>query len=441
MAHDASHYLLTPSAVVIPRDAAQVAALLRLSVEHGVALTFRSGGTSLSGQAVTENLLVDTRRHFRDVQVLDDGMRVRVQPGVTLRQVNNRLAPYGRRLGPDPASESACTVGGIIANNSSGMTCGTERNTYRTVESLVLALPSGTMIDTGAADADERLRALEPDLFAGLARLRNRIRGNPESVRLINAQFAMKNTMGYGLNAFLDHSSPSQILAHLVVGSEGTLAFVAEATFRTVPTHPHAATGLLVFPTLRQAMAAMPALVAAEPAAVEVLDAAALRVAQLDPQADEAMRGLQVTEQAALLVEWQAADAETLDAQVHGGVPVLADLPLSAPARLTASEGPVRAVAHPQGSVRRGRRRPSVRHDGIAGGHRRAGARARADPATTSPGCSSGTATGTASIFGHAKDGNLHFMLTEEFRTGEAPDRYAAFTRTWWTWCWPRAAR
>ncbi|WP_309234120.1 FAD-binding protein [Micromonospora sp. ATA51] len=180
-----------------------------------------------------------------------------------LRQVNNRLAPYGRKLGPDPASESACTIGGVVANNSSGMTCGTEFNTYRTLESLLLVLPSGTVLDTGAPDADERLRATEPELHAGLLRLRDRVRGNPDSVRRVRAQYAMKNTMGYGVNAFLDHDSPSELLTRLVVGSEGTLAFVAAATFRTVPVRRHAATGLLVFDDLARAMAAMPALVAA----------------------------------------------------------------------------------------------------------------------------------------------------------------------------------
>lgn len=248
-------------------------------------MTFRSGGTSLSGQAVTDSLLADTRRHFRTVEVLDGGEKVQVQPGVTLRQVNNRLAPYARKLGPDPASESACTIGGVIANNSSGMTCGTQFNAYRTLDSMVLVLPSGTVIDTGAPDADKRLRALEPGLFTGLLGLRDRVRGDAGSVRRIEGQYTLKNTMGYGLNAFLDHSSPAQILAHLVIGSEGTLAFVAQAIFRTVPVHRHAATGLLVFPALRQAMAAMPDLLATGPAAVELLDAAALRVAQRDPQA------------------------------------------------------------------------------------------------------------------------------------------------------------
>ena len=428
LAHDASHYLLHPRAVVTPGSAEQVAALLRHSRQTGTPLTFRSGGTSLSGQAVTDQVLVDTRRHFREVDVLDDGRRVRVQPGVVLRQVNNRLAPYGRKLGPDPASESACTIGGVVANNSSGMTCGTEVNTYRTLESLLLVLPSGTILDTGARDADERLRATEPELHAGLVRLRDRVRGNPDSVRRIQAQYAMKNTMGYGVNAFLDHDSPSELLTRLVVGSEGTLAFVAAATFRTVPVHRHAATGLLIFDTLGHAMAAMPALVAAGPAAIELLDAESLRVAQLDPQADAALRGLAVREHAALLIEWQETDPEVLADRVAAARPVLADLPLTSPARLT-GEAPARAALW---HIRKGL------YAAVAGA-RPSGTTALLEDIAVPVAALADTCAELAElftrhryeqsvIFGHAKDGNLHFMLNERFTGGEAPDRYTLFT-------------
>ncbi|WFF05395.1 FAD-binding and (Fe-S)-binding domain-containing protein [Micromonospora sp. WMMD1076] len=428
MAHDASHYLLHPGAVITPQDAGQVAALLAHSRRTGTALTFRSGGTSLSGQAVTDRLLVDVRRHFRDLTVLDDGRRVRVQPGVVLRQVNARLAPYGRKLGPDPASESACTVGGVVANNSSGMTCGTEFNTYRTLESLVLALPSGTVLDTGAPDADARLRAAEPALHAGLLRLRDRVRGNPDSVRRVRAQYAMKNTMGYGVNAFLDHDDPAGLLTRLVVGSEGTLAFVASATFRTVPVHRHAATGLLVFDSLGAAMAAMPALVAAGPAAIELLDAAALRVAQRDPKADATLRGLAVRGHAALLAEWQESDPQALADRVADAGTVLAGLPLSAPARLSGEPAARAALWH----IRKGL------YAAVAGA-RPSGTTALLEDIAVPVEALAGTCAALADlfdrhryadsvIFGHAKDGNLHFMLNERFDGGEAPARYADFT-------------
>ncbi|MET7467793.1 FAD-binding and (Fe-S)-binding domain-containing protein [Micromonospora sp. NPDC005222] len=428
MAHDASHYLLHPGAVITPSDAGQVAALLAYGGRTGTGLTFRSGGTSLSGQAVTDRLLVDVRRRFRDLSVLDDGRRVRVQPGVVLRHVNARLAPYGRKLGPDPASESACTVGGVIANNSSGMTCGIEFNTYRTLESLVLALPSGTVLDTGAPDADARLRAAEPDLHAGLLRLRDRVRGDSDSVRRIRAQYAMKNTMGYGVNAFLDHDDPADLLTRLVVGSEGTLAFVASATFRTVPVHPHAATGLLVFDSLGAAMAAMPALVAAGPAAVELLDAAALRVAQRDPKADATLRGLAVRGHAALLAEWQESDPAALADRVADAGPVLAGLPLSAPARLSGEPAARAALWH----IRKGL------YAAVAGA-RPSGTTALLEDIAVPVEALAATCASLAElferhryadsvIFGHAKDGNLHFMLNERFDGGQAPARYADFT-------------
>ncbi|MEV0820610.1 FAD-binding and (Fe-S)-binding domain-containing protein [Nonomuraea rubra] len=422
LAHDASHYLLTPQAVLVPESAEQVAALLRT----GLPLTFRSGGTSLSGQAVSEHLLVDTRRHFRGIEVLDGGKRVRVQPGAVLRQVNARLAPYGRKLGPDPASESACTIGGVVANNSSGMTCGTHANTYRTLESMTIVLPSGTVIDTGAPDADERLRTLEPALAEGLARLRDRVRKNPDSVRRIQAQFSLKNTMGYGLNSLLDHDTPAQILAHLVIGSEGTLGFVAEAVFRTVPAHRLAATGLLVFPTLHAAMAAMPHLVEAAPAAVELLDAESLRVARTDAEAGEALRSLAVAEHAALLVEWQESEEELLAGRERAAGDLLPELELAAPAALSRDAGGRAALWH----IRKGL------YASVAGARPSGTTALLEDVAVPVPAladlCDELTALFArhryerSVIFGHAKDGNLHFMLNERFDT--ELERYAAFT-------------
>jgi D-lactate dehydrogenase len=188
-AHDASHYLLHPQALAIPNDAGQVAAVMRACQRLGLPMTFRSGGTSLSGQALSDGVLVDTRTGFSGVEILDEGLRVRVQPGVTVRMVNARLARYQRRIGPDPASEVACTLGGVLANNSSGMQCGTEQNSYATVESMVLVLPSGTVVDSSAADADRRLAADEPRLHAELLRLRDRIRDDQAAVATLRRLF------------------------------------------------------------------------------------------------------------------------------------------------------------------------------------------------------------------------------------------------------------
>ena len=236
-AHDASHYLLKPKSIYTPDSKEQLAEIFALATELGIGVTFRSGGTSLSGQASSDGFLVDTRKNFRNIKVGQDGESVSVSPGATVRAVNTSLARFKRKLGPDPASEIACTIGGVIANNSSGMCCGTEQNSYRTIASLVLVLPSGLIIDTGTAGADEILQQQAPHIYDGLIALRDRVRSNADSVELIKRLFSIKNTMGYGVNSFLDFDSPVKILEHLIIGSEGTLAFVAEATFHTVPAY------------------------------------------------------------------------------------------------------------------------------------------------------------------------------------------------------------
>ncbi|MFE7504708.1 FAD-binding and (Fe-S)-binding domain-containing protein [Promicromonospora sp. NPDC057488] len=428
LAADASHFLLTPQAVVVADDAATVGRVLRAAAASGAHVTFRSGGTSLSGQAGTDGILVDTRRSFTRIEVLDDGARVRVQPGATVRQVNARLRRHGRRLGPDPASEVACTVGGVVSNNSSGMACGTAENSYATLDSLVLVLPSGTVVDTGSPDADAALRAAEPHLVDGLERLRRRVTGNPDSVGRIRRAFAMKNTMGYGVNAFLDFTSPAQLLAHLVVGSEGTLAFVAEAVFRTVPLRPHTATALAILPDLEAATRALPELVATGAATLELMDATSLRVGQAQADPPAALVGLDVTTEAALLIEYQSDTRDELEAMTAAGSRALAALPLLRPAPLLA-DAAHRATAW---KLRKGL------YAAVAGARPRGTTALLEDVVVPVPALAATCAAlqdlferhayRDSVIFGHAKDGNVHFMLTDRFETDEQRGRLAAFT-------------
>ncbi len=427
-AHDASHFLLLPRAVVVPASAAEVGRLLQASAAQGVPLTFRSGGTSLSGQAVTDGVLLDVRRNFRAMEVLDGGARVRVQPGATVRALNARLMRCGRKFGPDPASEIACTIGGVVANNSSGMACGTVDNVYRTMESLTVVLPSGTVIDTGAEDADQRLRALEPELCEGLLRLSRRVRGNPASVATLRQQFSMKNTMGYGLNSLLDHDSPAQMLAHLIVGSEGTLGFVAEAVFRTVPRLPHAATALLVFPDLSAANAALPSLVDSGAATLELMDALSLKVGQSLTGTPAVIRDLTVRDHAALLVEYQAENPEQLAERANRGLGLLGGLGLSAPAEFSSDAATRAGLWH----LRKGL------YASVAGA-RPHGTTALLEDVVVPVPVLGRTCIELSRlfdkysyrncvIFGHAKDGNIHFMLTDGFSTAAELERYRAFT-------------
>src|SRR5450631_2927944 len=427
-AHDASHFLLIPQAVVVAGNADEVGRLLKASAVQGVPLTFRSGGTSLSGQALTDGVLVDVRRNFKGIEVLDDGARVRVQPGVTVRALNARLAPYSRKFGPDPASEGACTIGGVVANNSSGMACGTVNNTYKTLESLTVVLPSGTVVDTGAADADEHLRTLEPELHEGLLRLSRRVRGNPDSVATIEHQFSMKNTMGYGVNSLLDFERPAEILAHLIVGSEGTLGFVADAVFRTIPLLTHVTTGLLVFADLEAANTALPALVETGAATLELMDALSLKVGQALPGTPPVILDLSVRDHAALLVEYHADSAQRLAELQHIGVDLVNSLPLSAPSAFSSDAAARAQLWH----LRKGL------YAAVAG------ARAQGTTALLEDVVVPVPALGrtcielirlfdkysyrNSVIFGHAKDGNIHFMLTDGFHAKDELDRYSAFT-------------
>jgi D-lactate dehydrogenase len=426
-ANDASHYLLTPQAVAVAKDADTVAQLMAVCGREGLAMTFRSGGTSLSGQAVTGGILVDTRRHFRGIEVLDDGRAVRVQPGATVRAVNAVLRPYGTKLGPDPASEGACTIGGVVANNSSGMSCGTQANSYQTLSALCFVLPSGTVVDTAGPDADARLAAAQPELYRGLHELRDRIRGDPVMVATITAQFSMKNTMGYGLNAFIDFDRTVDILAHLVVGSEGTLAFVASATFKTVPALPNASTGLLIFPHLTAAADALPTVVDSGAAIIELLDARSLTVAANDPRATAGLRGLKIEDQAALLVEYQATTANSLEDLVTGARSAF-DWAGCGGDPLTSDPSQRADLWH----VRKGL------YAAVAGS-RKAGTTALLEDIAVPVPQLSDTCTRLTRlfeahgyedcvIFGHAKDGNIHFMLTERFDSSSGLARYAAFT-------------
>lgn len=427
-AHDASHFLLTPRELARPQSTQEVRDLLARASSHGGSVTFRSGGTSLSGQSVSSGTLADVRRNFRGIEVLDDGRRVRSEPGATLRQVNAYLHPHGYKLGPDPASEGAATIGGVVANNSSGMSCGTKFNTYQTLESMEIVLPSGTVINTGTADADERLAALEPRLHAGLADLRQRVLANPHAVDKIRQQFSMKNTMGYGVNSLLDFQVPVKILEHLMIGSEGTLGFISSATLAAVPIRPLASSALLVFDDLFRAASALPTLIATGAVALELMDATSLRVGQQLRGAPRVVCDLRVRHQAALLVEYEATTDEELRSFAARFEGVVADLPLSTYLPLTSD----RSVRQQLWTLRKGL------YTSVAGS-RPTGSTALLEDVVVPVEALAQTCTDLtelftkyryqdAVIFGHAKDGNIHFMLTDDFSKTSGLDSYRGFT-------------
>jgi D-lactate dehydrogenase len=423
-AADASHYLLTPQAVVVARDESAVSRVMAACTAEGLPMTFRSGGTSLSGQAGSDGVLLDVRQGFRGIDVLDEGARVRVAPGTTVRAVNSALRGYRRMLGPDPASEAACTIGGIIANNSSGMSCGISANAYNTLEAVRLVLPSGTVVDTSMPGADARLAHDEPALHGGLLRLRDTVRGDVSMRAEVERLFSIKNTMGYGVNAFLDYDTPTDLLAHLAVGSEGTLAFVSSATFRTLPVRPHAGTALLVLADLGSATDVLPDLVASGAAAIELLDTRSLQVAARDPRAVQALTEIQLDTQAALLVEYQAESAEALDAMLAAAAPLLGGVVPTSDSATRADLWHVRKGLY---ATVAGARRPgttALLEDIAVPVEALTEACAALDKVFQAHGYDAADTV----VFGHAKDGNIHFMITEDLGSLAGVSRYAAFT-------------
>ncbi|MFZ9213217.1 MAG: FAD-binding and (Fe-S)-binding domain-containing protein [Candidatus Nanopelagicales bacterium] len=426
-ANDASHYLLTPSLITKPKSAEDLSNIFRIVNSNDIGVTFRSGGTSLSGQGVTDGLLVDTRRNFKNIEVLDDGEKVRVEPGLTVNRVNASLRKYGKKLGPDPASEIACTIGGVVANNSSGMSCGTTFNTYKTLSSLKFVLSSGTLIDSKDIDADELLRIKEPLIYEGLINLRKRIIEKPYLVEKINKAYSIKNTMGYGLNSFVDFEKPIDILTHLLVGSEGTLGFIAEATFNTIDLLNENATTLLLFDDLKDATKSLPLLKESNANVIELLDISSLKVAKREHMADLVLKDLTFANNAALLVEYQAKTKNELEELTNLALKTFKEI------------GQSHAIFHKDPEVRNQLWHARKGLYAAVAGNRAKGTTALLEDISVPMQNLHETTMHLSQllnkhkyldsvIFGHAKDGNLHFLLNEKFNDENHLQRYIDFT-------------
>ncbi|HET9553546.1 MAG TPA: FAD-binding and (Fe-S)-binding domain-containing protein, partial [Anaeromyxobacteraceae bacterium] len=423
---DASFYRLTPRIAVKVQEEREVGLVLAAAARRRLPVTFRAAGTSLSGQAVGDSVLVVVAGGFRERAVLDGGARVRLGPGVIGAEANALLAPLGRKLGPDPASIGACMVGGIVANNASGMCCGTAQNSYQTIESLKALLWDGTRLDTGDPASRRAFAEAHPEIVGGLAALRDEVRADAALAERIRRKYRVKNTTGYGLNAFVDFDDPVDVLVHLLVGSEGTLAFLAELTFRTVEEQAHKASALVLYPDIEQAARAVQRLDRQVVAAAEIMDRASLRSVEGRPGMPAGLAELG-PDACALLVEVRAGAAADLPGAVDAAVGRLVGVPTLGPVVFTAD----RAAADRLWDVRRGLF-PAV------GAARRIGTTVIIeDVAFPMEHLAAGTVElqrafarhGYAEgiIFGHALDGNLHFVFTQDFGDPAEVARYRAF--------------
>jgi len=423
---DAGFYRLLPKLIVKVEDEEQVRTVLHHCRALNIPVTFRAAGTSLSGQSVSDSVLVALDQGWKRAQVLEGGAKISLQPGVIGAAANRLLLPYAKKIGPDPASIDAAMIGGIAANNASGMCCGTAQNSYRTLAGLRALFADGSLLDTMDTASVAAFRESHPGLLQSLTDLRQRILSRPALADRIRGKFKMKNTMGYSLNALVDYADPVDILQHLLIGSEGTLAFLSEIVYHTVPEYADKASALMIFPDIESACKGV-AILKKEPVdAVELMDRAALRSVQDKGGMPSYLKGLD-DHATALLVETRGADAAELDARIGRISQALKALKMLQPLAFTRIESEYSKLW----KIRKGLF-PSV------GAMRETGTTVIIeDVAFPVPRLAEATLDLQALfvkhgypdtiIFGHALEGNLHFVFKQDFNHPAEVDRYRRF--------------
>ncbi len=422
---DASFYRLIPRIVVTVESESEVIDVLAACAKAGAPVTFRAAGTSLSGQAITDSVLIVLGDRWQGSTISDDGRLISLQPGVIGAEANRRLTPFARKIGPDPASIGAAMIGGIAANNASGMCCGTAQNSYQTLASLRVVLADGTVLDTGDDKSRAAFSESHAALLGGLTALGLEARSDEKLAARIRRKFAIKNTTGYSLNALVDFEDPFDILQHLMIGSEGTLGFISEITYRTVPEYRHKACALLFFDTLVSACQAVTRLKHEPVAAVELIDRAGLASVTGKPGMPDFLASLG-SDATALLVEIQGADDADVDAKVETVSRALRDTPPARPVEfskdsyLVEKYWKIRKGLFPAVGAVRPVGTTVIIEDVAVPIESLASATADLQAALVKHGYTE------AIIFGHALDGNLHFVFAQGFADDEAIRRYAA---------------
>jgi len=422
-AHDASMYRLVPKAVVRPSNEQDVRSLLAHANNTGIPITFRAGGTSLSGQSVTEGIMAEVVRGWQDYEVFDQGSSIKLQPGVIGARANIYLSAYQKRIGPDPASINAARIGGIISNNSSGMVCGVKNNAYHTMKSLRFMLANGHAYATSNLDDYTRFIENESGLSEGILSCKKEIESQSILVEKIRHKYRIKNTLGYSLNAFIDYDHPLDIFAHLIIGSEGTLAFFSEVVLSTINDPPLKATGLALFDSVESSMAALPVLIDEGADAIEMLDDASLRTGRYleNPPYDP----YQIPDNAAaLLFEFQKHEMSEIDGLTRSIPSALASAGGKLPSGMISDNiqrlklWDIRKGLYPTvGSMRK--KGTSVITEDLCYDYR--DLPKVVDELKT---ICRHWQYDDAVIFGHAKDGNLHFAASMDLNSSDGANRF-----------------
>jgi len=430
---DAGFYRLVPKIVIRSSNEKEVSRILRAASKYDVPVTFRAAGTSLSGQSISDSVLVVAGKNWERYKFSEDGERITLEPGIIGSRVNAILKPYGRKFGPDPASIGSCMVGGIVMNNASGMSCGTHANSDKELESVRMVFADGTVLDTGDETSREAFRAGHPDFIKGIEELRDGILADKELSERIRYKYSIKNVTGLNIFPFVRFQDPFDIMAHLLVGSEGTLAFMSQVTMKTLPLLAKEASAMVYFGTIREAAEAVVALRKdIDPA---VLDAAELldkrSLASVD---DPMLKDYPDKDLTALLLRVTGAGQEDLEANVNRLTDVLRGF-----STLKGADGDAfifssdPAVAGKYWAIRSGIF-PSV------GGMRREGTTCLIEdiafhiedlPDATEDLSALLDRHGydDSCIYGHALEGNFHFIINQSFDSEAEVRRYEAMIR------------
>lgn len=430
---DAGFYRLVPKIVIRSSNEKEVSRILRAASKYDVPVTFRAAGTSLSGQSISDSVLVVAGKNWERYKFSEDGERITLEPGIIGSRVNAILKPYGRKFGPDPASIGSCMVGGIVMNNASGMSCGTHANSDKELESVRMIFADGTVLDTGDETSREAFRASHPDFIKGIEELRDGILADKELSERIRYKYSIKNVTGLNIFPFVRFQDPFDIMAHLLVGSEGTLAFMSQVTMKTLPLPAKEASAMVYFGTIREAAEAVVALRKdIDPAALdaaELLDKRSL--ASVD---DPMLKDYPDKDLTALLLRVTGAGQEDLDANVNRLTDVLRGF-----STLKGADGDAfifssdPAVAGKYWAIRSGIF-PSV------GGMRREGTTCLIEdiafhiedlPDATEDLSALLDRHGydDSCIYGHALEGNFHFIINQSFDSEAEVRRYEAMIR------------
>ena len=418
---DAGEYRLTPKMVIRAKDEEEVSKILSEASRRRIPVTFRAAGTALSGQSITDSVLVVAGKNWEKSRYNHEDCSVTLQPGIVGREVNRRLAPWGRYFGPDPASIGSCMVGGIVANNASGMSCGVHANSDKTLISARIVLADGTVLDTGDEASRAAFRKSHPEFIAAIEKLRDSVFADDELRRRIEHKYSIKNVTGLNLRPLVAYSDPFEIIAHLMVGSEGTLGFLSEVTMATLPVKPFKASAMIYFDNIVAAAEAVVALKKVSLSAAELLDSRSLASVK-DPHLTSEKLDL-----TALLIEVQAQSEADLSSLVSDAAQVLE--PFGVEVFFTDDKETVSKYWAIRAGIF-----PTV------GGLREEGTTCLIeDVAFHVESLPEATADLSAlldrhgytdsCIYGHALEGNFHFIINQRFDTPEDIARYDAMIK------------